>query len=56
MEMVLHCPPAMTIREREGQAKGITWSPMKSLIQSGIKQDRKSRPTMSQILDILQQL
>ena len=56
MEMVLQCKPSMTTKGREGQANGITWSPMKSLIQSGIKQDRKSRPTMSQILDILKQL
>ena len=56
MEMTLHCPPCMTIREREVQANSIKWSAMKSLVQSGIKQDRKSRPTMSQVLDTLKYL
>ena len=53
MEMTLRCRPCITIREREVQANSIEWSAMKSLVQSGIKQDRKSRPTMSQVLDTL---
>ena len=55
MEMTLHCPPCMTVRERDIQASTIQWSPMKSLVQSGMKRDHKSRPTISQILSILEQ-
>jgi serine/threonine protein kinase len=57
MEMVLHRPPCMTIREREEQSKTITsWPSMKSLIQRGISSDRTTRPNMSQILHLLKQL
>ena len=55
MEMTLCCPPCMTVRERDIQASTIQWSPMKSLVQSGMKRDHKSRPTISQILSILEQ-
>ena len=55
MEMTLHCPPCMTVRERDIQASTIQWSPMKSLVQSGMKRNHKSRPTISQILSILEQ-
>ena len=53
MEMTLGCKPAMTTNGREVQANSIKWSAMKFLVQSGIKQDYKSRPTMSQVLDTL---
>ena len=56
MEMTLGCKPAMTTNGREVQANSITWSAMKSLVQSGIKRDCKSRLTMSQILHSLQLL
>ena len=56
MEMTLGCKTAMTKNGREVQANSIKWSAMKSLVQSGIKQDRKSRPTMSQVLDTLKYL
>ena len=56
MEMTLGCKPAMTTNGRQVQANSIKWSAMKSLVQSGIKQDRKSRPTMSQVLDTLKYL
>ena len=54
--MTLHCPPAMTVRERGQQVLSISWSPIKSLIQSGLNTDRKARPTMAQILESLKQL
>ena len=50
MEMILHCPPAMTVVEREQQASRVSWSPMSSLIQRCINQNRHRRPSMSQIL------
>ena len=53
MEMTLHCPPCMTVRERDIQAQDIQWSPMRTLVQNCIKQDYKSRPTISQILNML---
>ena len=56
MEITLGCKPAMTTNGREVQANSITWSAMKSLVQSGIKRDCKSRPTISQILHSLQLL
>ena len=56
MEMILHCPPAMTVIEREEQASRVSWSPMSSLIQRCINQDRRCRPKMTQILDQLKQL
>ena len=50
MEMILHCPPAMTVVEREQQASRVSWSPMSSLIQRCINQNRHRRPSMTQIL------
>ena len=56
MEMILHCPPAMTVPKREEQASHVSWPPMSSLIQRCLNQDRRCRPTMSQILDQLKEL
>ena len=56
MEMILHCPPAMTVIEREEQASRVSWSPMSSLIQRCLNLDRRHRPNMTQILDQLKQL
>ena len=53
MEMILHCPPAMTVIEREQQANGVSWSPMSSLIQRCLNRDHQRRPTMTQILNQL---
>ena len=55
MEMILHCPPAMTIPKREEQANHVSWPLMSSLIQRCLNRDRHCRPTMSQILDQLKQ-
>ena len=55
MEMILHCPPAMTVPKREEQANHVSWPPMSSLIQRCLNRDRHCRPTMSQILDQLKQ-
>ena len=51
MEMILHCPPAMTVIEREQQVSRVSWSPMSSLIERCINRDHRHRPTMIQILD-----
>ena len=56
MEMILHCPPAMTVTEREQQASRVSWSPMSSLIQKCLNRNRHRRPTMIQILDQLKLL
>ena len=56
MEMILHRPPAMTVPKREEQASHVSWPPMSSLIQRCLNQDRRCRPTMSQILDQLKEL
>ena len=49
--MILHCPPATTVIEREEQAKRISWPSMSSLIHRCLDRDRHRRPTMTQILD-----
>ena len=51
--MILHCPPAMTVAEKEEQAKRVSWPSMSSLIHRCLDQDRHRRPTMTQILNIL---
>ena len=56
MEMILHCPPAMTVPKREEQASHVSWPPMSSLIQRCLNRDHHCRPTMTQILDQLKQL
>ena len=56
MEMILHCPPAMTVLKREQQASRVSWSPMCILIQRCLNQDCQRRPNMIQILDQLKQL
>ena len=56
MEMILHCPPAMTVIEREQQASRVSWSPMSSLIRRCLNRDCQRRPNMTQILHQLKQL
>ena len=56
MEMILCCPPAMTVAKREEQASHVSWPPMSSLIQRCLNRDRHCRPTMTQILDQLKEL
>ena len=56
MEMILCCPPAMTVPKREEQASLISWPPMSSLIQRCLNRDHHCRPTMIQILDQLKEL
>ena len=56
MEMILHCPPAMTVSEREQQASHVSWPPMSSLIKNCLKENCHDRPTMTQILEELKQL
>ena len=51
--MILHRPPAMTVAEREQQAKRISWPSMSSLIHRCLDRDWHRRLTMTQILDLL---
>ena len=53
MEITLHSPPEMTTIKREQQSHNVSWSPMKSLIQRGLKITHQRRPTMSQVIESL---
>ena len=53
MEMALLSPPEMTTVDRERQSHRISWLPMKSLIQSGINNNYKVRPTMGRVIELL---
>ena len=53
MEMALRSPPEMTTVDRERQSHRISWFPMKSLIQSGINNNYRVRPTMGQVIELL---
>ena len=53
IEMTLHCPPAMSVEEREQQARRVSWPSMASLIKRCLNRDPSHRPTMRQILDDL---
>ena len=53
IEMTLHCPPAMSVEEREQQARRVSWPSMASLIKRCLNRDHSLRPTMKQILDNL---
>ena len=53
IEMILHCPPAMSVEEREQQARRVFWPSMASLIKRCLNRDHSLRPTMRQILDDL---
>ena len=53
MEMALRSPPEMTTVDRERQSHRISWLSMKSLIQSGINNNYRVRPTMGQIIELL---
>ena len=56
MEMILCFPPEMTTVERERQSHNVSWSPMKSLIQRGLNNTRRRRPTMSQVIESLKEI
>ena len=56
MEMNLRCPPEMTTAERARQAGSVSWSDMKSLIQSGLHAKRNDRPTMAQVVESLKRM
>ena len=53
IEMTLHCPPAMSVEEREQQARRVSWPSMASLIKRCLNRDPFHRPMMRQILDDL---
>ena len=50
MEMSLHSAPEATISERAKQAAKVTWPTLRSLIQSGIRDNYTARPSMTEIL------
>ena len=56
MEMTLCAPPEMTTVERERQSHNVSWSPMKSLIQRGLNTTHQCRPTMSQVIELLERM
>ena len=56
MEINLCCPPEMTTVERARQSGSVSWSDMKSLIQSGLHAKRNSRPTMAQVVESLKRM
>ena len=53
MEMNLRSKPEMTIVERARQSGSVSWSDMKSLIQRGLKDNPRVRPTMAQVIESL---
>ena len=56
MEMTLCAPPEMTSADREQQShRVVLWSPMKSLIQSGLN-NSQDRPTMAQVMESLKKM
>ena len=55
MEMTLHAPPEMTSADREKRSHRVLWSPMKSLIQSGLN-NTQDRPTMAQVMESLKKM
>ena len=56
MEMTLCTPPEMTSADRKQQShRVVLWSPMKSLIQSGLN-NSQDRPTMAQVMESLKKM
>ena len=53
MEMVVHCPPPPTTREKDALIRTIQWAPMKALIQSCTQEGKEQRPTTSNVLQEL---
>ncbi|XP_019853471.1 PREDICTED: probable serine/threonine-protein kinase DDB_G0271682 [Amphimedon queenslandica] len=56
MEMNLCRPPEMETARRARQSGSVSWSDMKSLIQRGLDNNPKNRPTMAQVLEFLKRI
>ena len=56
IEMTINRPPGATVREREQQARGVTWSSMKSIVDKGIAANPTARPAISAILETLKRI
>uniref|UniRef100_A0A1X7UN70 Protein kinase domain-containing protein n=1 Tax=Amphimedon queenslandica TaxID=400682 RepID=A0A1X7UN70_AMPQE len=56
MEMNLCCLPERTIEERARQSGSVSWSDMKSLIQRGLDNNHRNRPTMVQVMEFLKKI